>query len=70
MPEKQQERKKDWGAPKFYLNDEPVDQIPQYALDSMAKRLSETVSQYFRQHPDEYVAFLEWKNKNKAEKSI
>lgn len=70
MPKKQREIKKEREPTKFYLNDEPVDQIPQYALDSMSKRLSETVSQYFRQHPDEYGAFLEWQNKNKAEQSV
>ena len=51
---------------RFYLNGEPVDKLPQEALDVMAERLSRVVSQYFSQHPDEYEAFLK-SRKNKQE---
>lgn len=43
---------------RFFLNGEPVDVIPQEALDKMAERLSRVVSQHFREHPDEYERFL------------
>ena len=70
MAKKQREIKKDWAPAKFYLNGEPVDKIPQYALDIMAERLSRVVSQHFREHPEEYAAFLAWQNKKKAEQSV
>ena len=59
----------EWGAPKFYLNGEPVDKIPQEALDIMSERLSRVVSQHFREHPDEYERFLEGRKK-KAQKAL
>ena len=43
---------------KFFLNGEPIDRLPQEALDAMSERLSRVVSRYFSQHPDEYEAFL------------
>ncbi len=48
---------------KFFLNGEPVDTIPQCALDKMAERLSRVVSQHFAQHPDEYERFLREKQR-------
>ena len=43
---------------KFFLNGEPVERLPQEALDAMSKRLSRVVSEHFTQHPDEYELFL------------
>ena len=43
----------------IYLNDKPVDELPQWALDIMAERLSKVVSEYFSRHPDQYIKFLE-----------
>lgn len=45
----------------IYLDEEAVDAIPQWAMDSMAERLSRVVSQHFSQHPEEYQAFLKSK---------
>lgn len=42
----------------FYLNDEPVEVLPQWALDKMAENLSRVVSLHFMQHPDEYERYL------------
>ena len=43
---------------KFFLNGEPVEQIPPEALEKMSERLSRVVSEHFSQHPDQYEAFL------------
>ena len=53
MPEASSEKKH-----KFYLNGEPVDKIPGWALDKMSERLSFVVSRYFSQHPEEYEKYL------------
>ncbi len=62
MPESAKNKKRESkieGKPyKFFLNGEPVDEIPQWALDKMSERLSRVVSQHFSQHPDEYERFL------------
>lgn len=50
---------------KFFLNGEPVDKIPQWALDKMSERLSRVVSEYFMQHPDEYERFLAAREKKR-----
>ena len=42
----------------IYLNGEPVDSLPQWALDKMAENLSLVVSLYFREHPDEDERYL------------
>lgn len=55
---------------KFFLNGEPVDKIPQWALDKMSERLSRVVSEYFMQHPDEYERFLAAREKMRAEKPV
>lgn len=51
---------------KFYLNGEPVTEIPPEALRIMSERLSLVVSTYFRAHPDEYKRFLESQKKQKG----
>lgn len=57
----------EWGPPKFYLNGEPVDKIPQEALDIMSERVGRVVSQYFQKHPDEYERFLEGRKQKEQE---
>ena len=49
---------------RFYLNGEPVDEIPEEAKKIMSKNLTATVSRYFANHPEEYKAFLEDQKKN------
>ena len=39
----------------FYIGDKEVDKLPEEYLDKMAERLSETMSRYYSQHPEEYV---------------
>lgn len=55
---------------KFFLNGEPVDEIPQWALDKMSERLSRVVSQHFMQHPDEYERFLKARKNNRVDDPI
>lgn len=42
----------------FYLDDKPVDKIPEEVIQKMSKRVSNIVSKWFSEHPDEYVIFL------------
>ena len=73
MPKKATEKKtlpKGWQPPKFYLNGEQVDRIPQEALDVMSERLSRVVSQYFKEHPEEYEPFLEGLKELRAQKAL
>ncbi len=53
----------------IYLNGEPVDKIPEYALKIMSERLSRVVNQHFAQHPDEYIRFMESLEKKKVEET-
>ena len=43
----------------FYLNGEPVDKIPDEALDIMCKRMGEAASEYYTRHPDEWARLQE-----------
>lgn len=52
----------------IYLNGEPVDKLPEYALKIMSERLSRVVSQHFSEHPDEYIRYLEGRKKRLAAK--
>ena len=73
MPKKVTEKKKlpnGWLPSKFYLNGEPVDRIPQEAMDKMSERLSRVVSQHFREHPEEYEPFLEGLKELRAQKAL
>lgn len=58
---------KGWSPPKFYLNGEPVDKIPEEVKNVWAERLSRVVSQHFREHPDEYERFLKGREQQKQE---
>ena len=49
----------------IYLNGQPVDELPPEALKIMSERLSAVVSRYFTAHPDEYVKFLEGREKRR-----
>ena len=51
----------------IYLNNEPVEKIPEQAMQTMAERLSFVVSTYFSNHPDEYVRFLEGLERRRRE---
>ena len=51
----------------FLLNGEPVDDIPQWALEKMTERLSRAVSEYFAEHPEEYAQFAAAEGKRKSE---
>ena len=51
----------------IYLNNEPVERIPENALQTMSERLSFVVSTYFSNHPDEYVRFLEGQERRRRE---
>ena len=51
----------------IYLNGEPVEKIPESAMQTMAERLSFVVSTYFSNHPDEYVRFLEGRERRRRE---
>ena len=51
----------------IYLNNEPVERIPENALQKMSERLSTVVSGYFSQHPDEYERFLAGRERRRAE---
>lgn len=51
----------------IYLNNEPVEKIPEQAMQTMAERLSFVVSTYFSNHPDEYVRFLEGQKRRRME---
>ena len=51
----------------IYLNNEPVEKIPEQAMQTMSERLSFVVSTYFSNHPDEYVRFLEGRERRRRE---
>ena len=51
----------------IYLNGEPVEKIPESAMQTMSERLSFVVSTYFSNHPDEYVRFLEGQERRRRE---
>ncbi len=51
----------------IYLNGEPVDKLPDYALKIMSERLSRVVSQYFSEHPDEYIRYIEGRERRRRE---
>lgn len=51
----------------IYLNNEPVEKIPESAMQTMSERLSFVVSTYFSNHPDEYVRFLEGRERRRRE---
>ncbi len=53
---------------KIFLNGVEVDKIPEDALKVMSERLSRVVSNYFARHPDEYIAYMEWLEKEKGVK--
>ena len=41
----------------FFLNGEPIDEIPRQAWERMTERLGRAVRDYFAEHPEEYVRF-------------
>lgn len=50
----------------IYLNGQPVDELPPEALKIMSERLGAVVSRYFTAHPDEYIRFLEGREKRRS----
>lgn len=43
----------------FYIGDQKVDKLPEEYLEKMSKNLSETMSIYYRAHPDQFRAWCE-----------
>lgn len=39
----------------FYLNGEKIDKLTEEQLDKMSENLSEAMSAYYTQHPEEYA---------------
>lgn len=46
----------------LYIGDQPVDRLPEEYLDRMMERLSESMSRYYTDHPDEFQRLKENKN--------
>ena len=44
----------------FYLNGEPVDKLPEEALDKMAENFGRGVSEYYQNHPEEWLAVKDY----------
>ena len=52
---------------KFYLNGEPVDRLTPETIESMMKRVSERMSQYYTLHLDEFQILLDAEERKKAQ---
>lgn len=43
---------------KLFIGEKQVDRLPEGYWDRMMDRVSETMSRYYTQHPDEYAVLL------------
>lgn len=43
---------------KLFIGEKQVDRLPEDYCDRMMDRLSETMSRYYTEHPDEYAILL------------
>ena len=48
-----------------YVNGVAYEKVPAWAIEKMEKRLSETMSRYYAEHPDEYEVFLKGRKEQK-----
>lgn len=50
-----------------YVNGVAYEKVPAWAIEKMEKRLSETMSRYYAEHPDEYEVFLKGRKEQKEQ---
>ena len=53
---------------KYFIGEREVTELPPDYLDRMAERVTETVSAYYKAHPDEYKLLMENLEREEAAK--